>query len=154
MDAPVAQPAPKTSLFGSKPAVPTVDLSEVQQDINSLSTRLRIGEERYNDLRRQLQFIEQQSMSNQKKAMGELKMLNGEVTEVKHSISELQNRMILLIKELQLMAKKSDVDVLRKYLDFWEPVKFVNAGQVEKIVKDEIESARQKDADSEKPSTE
>jgi hypothetical protein len=140
MDPPQAQPqSPKTGLFGQKQASPAFDPSELQNDMNALSARLRIGEERYNDLRRQLQFIEQQSLGNHKKVVGEIKLMSGEMTEMKHSIGELQNRMILLTKELQLMAKKSDVEVLRKYLDFWEPVKFVNSDQVEKILKEELD---------------
>ncbi len=139
-DTAVASQAPRPGLFGTKPApAPTFDASEVQSDLNSLSTRLRVGEERYSDLRRKLAFIEQQSLAGQKKILSEFKHMTSEQTELKRSMVELQNRMVLLIKELQLMAKKSDVDVLRKYLDLWEPVKFVNADQVERMIKEALE---------------
>ena len=43
---------------------------------------------------------------------------------------------IHFIKELELLAKKDDVEVIKKYLNYWEPMKFIQASQVEKVVKE------------------
>lgn len=132
-------PAPKPGLFGPKPSSqPSFDPSELREDVNSISSRLRIGEERFSELRKKLSFIEQQTLANQKKVLGEIKLLSGELTEVKRTMGEMQNKIILVIKELQLTARRQDVDVLRKYLDLWEPVKFVTANQVEKIIDEKL----------------
>ena len=40
---------------------------------------------------------------------------------------------------MQGMAKKDDVQVMKKYLELWEPIHFVTQEQVEKIVQDMLE---------------
>lgn len=134
---------PKTGLFGQKVAAPPVDIAPLQQDINALSTRIRINEERFNDLRRKLQFLEQQAMSNQKKLSAEFKLVQGDVLEAKRRMGELENKIVMLIKELQLTSKKQDVDVLRRYLDMWDPVKFMTENQVKQILRRELENMKE-----------
>jgi len=135
-------------LFGQKPVAPPVDIAPLQQDINALSTRIRINEERFNDLRRKLQFLEQQAMSNQKKLNAEFKLMQGDVLEAKRRAGELENKVVMLIKELQLTSKKQDVDVLRRYLDMWDPVKFMTENQVKQILRRELENMKEQRSES------
>jgi hypothetical protein len=136
---PDAPPAQAKGLFGPKPVATGPDLSSVLNDINSVNTRVRLNEERFGDLRKKIQFLEQAQLSFQKKVLGEIKMVQGDITSLKRDLGETKNRLVLLIKELQLTAKKSDIDVLQKYLDMWQPVKWVQVDQVGRIVREELE---------------
>lgn len=148
-DTPAAQP--QKGLFGPKAAAPGPDMSDVRSDINSVNTRVRLNEERFGDLRKKIQFLEQAQMSFQKKVLGEIKMVQGDITALKRDLGETKNRLVLLIKELQLTAKKSDIDVLQKYLDMWQPVKWVQVDQVGRIVREELEKmARDEQQESRK----
>ena len=111
---------------------------DVQKTVNQLNARLKMNEERFSELRKKMQFIEQSMISNQKKVNRELKTLVSDITDSKKVITDIKSKMGLIIKELQLSASKEDVDVLRKYLDLWQPVKFVTATQVEKIIEEKI----------------
>ncbi len=134
-------PAPKPGLFGAKPKdlPPPMDFTGIQKDINTLNTRLRVGEERYADLRAKLQLLEQNMLSHQKKLSQDMKNFNAEFMEIKRTLGEVENKIILLIKEIQLTAKKEDVDVLKRYVELWEPAKFATVNLVEKIVKEELD---------------
>lgn len=102
--------------------------------VSNAMRRLRMIENRYDNMRRKLQFLEQNMLEQHKKLNTELKTTNMDVVEIKRGFLELQNRMRMLIKEVQLRADKEDVEVIKKYLDFWEPVKFVTREQVEEIL--------------------
>ncbi|HSU73090.1 MAG TPA: hypothetical protein VLJ21_04550, partial [Candidatus Binatia bacterium] len=122
-------------VFGDKKAMHHFEPEpSAQNDMTVLNTRLRVSEERYTDLRRKLQLIEQNMLAHQKKSQSDLKTLQGDILDMKHALREMQDRIITVIKELQLTAKKEDVDVTKRYIEMWDPVRFATTEQVEKIV--------------------
>ena len=60
--------------------------------------------------------------------------------ETRHEMDDIKGKIMLIIKELQMLARSEDVDVLRKYLDMWQPVNFVTQNEVEKMVRDAVDS--------------
>ena len=106
--------------------------------MNELNARLKMNEERFSELRKKMQFIEQSFLKHQKKLIRELKVINSDIEEDKKGITELKSKINLIIKELQLSASREDVEVLKKYLELWQPVKFVTENQVERIVGDKV----------------
>lgn len=142
----MAEPKPpKHGLFGGAPKKEAGPSSAyLVQQVTNVTTRLRVLEDRHTNSRKKMQLVEQNMLANHKKAMEEIKLLKSEIDDVKHTMAELENRIVLLIKELRLSAKKEDLDVLKKYVELWEPIKFVTETQVENIVKDILEEMRRK----------
>ncbi len=132
-------------LFGGgkaekKPEGPSI--SFLSQEITNLSTRLRVIEERSSNMKKKQQIVETNMLSHRKKYSEEIALVKDEVDEVKKTMTEVENRIVMIIKELQLNAKKEDVDTLKKYIELWEPVKFVTQNQVESIVRDFMEEEK------------
>ena len=75
-------------------------------------------------------------LSHYQKTNRELKDLFSEVSDLRRQIIEIQDNVTKVIKELGLLATKSDVAVLKKVIDYLDPIKFVRIDQVERIVKD------------------
>ncbi|MBW3001942.1 hypothetical protein KY338_02140 [Candidatus Woesearchaeota archaeon] len=134
--APKPGAAPKTGMFGAKPAVPEPMAGGAGDDVTKLAARLKISEERYSELRKKLLLIEQNMLSHHKKAMNEIKVLHSEITDINSKINEIQDRILLIIKELRLTAKREDIDVMKKYVELWNPMRFVTKEQVENIVQE------------------
>jgi hypothetical protein len=137
----VPVPPPKKGLFGgSKPApAPSAELMGFNEQINGLAARIRVSEERFNEMRKKMLFIEQNMLNNHKKALGDLKTANSEIDELRHKLEEVEERVITVIKELRLTARKSDMDVMKRYIELWDPVKFVTADFAEKIAKEVVD---------------
>ncbi len=114
------------------------------QEISNLSTRLRVLEERSSNMRKKQQLVEQNMLSHRKRFTEEVDLLKDEIDEIKRTIREIETKIIMIIKELRLTAKKEDVDIIKKYVEMWEPVNFVTQNQVEKIVKEFIEEEKGK----------
>ena len=126
-------------LFSSKKEQPNPAMNFVSNQMSSISSRLRILEERFTNLRNRDQVTEQNMLSFHKKVNTEFKTLTSEINELRKEFNELSSQIGLIIKELQLSAKREDVKVLEKYIELWQPLQFVTKKDVEKIVKQIIE---------------
>ena len=136
-EAPTPAAPPKKGFFAPK-AEPMPDISGMTEQINAMAARVRIGEERYSELRKKLLLVEQNMLSNHKKAMTEIKTLQTDLMEMKRTIQAVEDRIITIIKELRLTARKEDIDVMKRYLDLWDPVKFVTHEQVDKLIDEKL----------------
>ena len=83
-----------------------------------------------------------------KKLLAELKGINGNIKEIKGDVFKLKETIRHLVKETELYARKEDVQFLEKYINLWNPMKFVTEEDVEKIIerhiqeKQEVKNAR------------
>jgi hypothetical protein len=143
---PAPAPPARKGLFGPKEAPgPSPEVSGLTEQMNGLAARIRVSEERLTELRKKILFIEQNMLTNHKKLLGELKLGKEETDELRHKLEEVEDRVITIIKELRLTARKSDMDVMRRYIEIWDPVKFVTADQAEKIAREVVESGPRED---------
>lgn len=129
-------------LFGQKahgtgkqpPGQEAQAVQETAADIGGIENRLRLLEEHSNNLRSKVQLTDQNILKNQKRFMEELKTVNNEITEIKRGMSDIKEKLKIIVKELQGCSKKEDVDVLQKYINMWEPVNFVTRNELQKIL--------------------
>lgn len=124
----------KTKSEAPKPSEgpPQVDTANV------LQSRLRIAEQRYSELRKKVLLIEQNMLSNHRKAMNEIKSLRSDVTSIRHSIQSVEDKIITIIKELKLTARKEDIQVMKRYIELWNPVTFVTRDAVDRIIDEKL----------------
>ncbi|MBD3361567.1 hypothetical protein GF358_02115 [Candidatus Woesearchaeota archaeon] len=140
---------PKGGLFPSqkkKQEPPPVEKPSVTT--SDLAARLRIYESRYSELRKNLMVIEQNMLSNNKKINREIKDIYSELSELRRQITDIQDNITKIVKELQLLATKSEVQVLAKVIDYLDPVKFVRIDQIESIVNDIIDAREESKEES------
>lgn len=99
-----------------------------------MAARIRVSEERYSELRKKMLFVEQNMLSNHKRAMEEIKGLHDDITGMKRAIQAIEDRIITIVKELRLTARKEDIDVVKRYVELWDPTRFVTREHVEKLI--------------------
>ncbi|MBI4149901.1 hypothetical protein HY488_00695 [Candidatus Woesearchaeota archaeon] len=140
--APPTQPEEKkhAGLFGGKhDEAAGVSVSDLSMQLNNLSRRLRILEERYTSLRKKTQDTDQTILNVNKQLTSELKATHSELVDFRREFYDLRDKTKLIVKELKECAKTDEVKVLENYINLWEPVNFVTKAMVEKIVDDRIE---------------
>ncbi|MBW2981091.1 hypothetical protein KY360_06770 [Candidatus Woesearchaeota archaeon] len=136
------KPKPKGITIGGpkpKPAEEEAAPPKMSEDIAELSRRIRTMEERYNTLQTKTQLIEQNMLSYHKQAIGETKTINTDFREIRRDIEDIKDKILTLIKELQLSAKKDEVKVLERYINLWEPINFVTRTEVGDLIKEALE---------------
>ena len=133
-------PPPKKGIFGShQPPQQPFDASGLADEVSSLSRRLRLLEEGFTNMRRFFQVTEENVIAKNKHFSAEIKTLTSDVMEVRKEIQEIKDKLLLVIKELQTMARKEEVKVLEKYINLWNPIKFVSQNEIEQIIGEVLE---------------
>ncbi|MBI2138160.1 hypothetical protein HYU13_01100 [Candidatus Woesearchaeota archaeon] len=108
------------------------------QETENVFSRIRVLEERYNNLRTEVKLTEDNMVKKNKKLATDLKTLTSDITEVRHEIEEVKERILLLVKELQGFAKKGDIQTLQKYIEMWEPLNFVTHQELEDALNEKL----------------
>jgi len=106
--------------------------------IAELATRLRLNEQRTGELRKQLSFVEQNMISNHRAAMSQIKTAQEDLVRIKQRIQNIEDTLLKITKEFRMVARKEDVDIIKRYVDLWDPVKFVTLDQVERMINEKI----------------
>jgi leucyl-tRNA synthetase len=129
------QQNPHPSLFHKNiPAQP--DFRGIQEDVSNISRRLRTLEEGFTNLRRALQVTDQNMLAKHKMFSTEIRTVTSDIGEIKSDINEIKEKIIEMVNDLEAAAKKEEVKILEKYINFWNPLKFVTQNEVEAIVKE------------------
>jgi len=142
----IPPPPKKHTLSFGKPEQQAPDMSGITNDVNSLSRRLRMMEEGFTNLRRFLQVTEDNIIGRNKHYSSEFKTINSEITEIRKEMQELREKLSLVIKELQTVARKDEVKVLERYINLWNPVKFVSQNEIEGIINEVLEKREKEQA--------
>jgi len=136
-------PPPKKSSgflnMGSQPKQPGPDFEGISSDVNSISRRLRLLEESVTNLRRYFQITEENIITKNKYTTAEFKTVQSDIQEIRKDMHEVKEKFIHVVMELQTVARKDEVKVLEKYINLWNPIKFVTQNEIERIVTEILE---------------
>src|SRR3989344_1121327 len=91
--------------------------------------RLRLLESRYNAVRDRVLITNQNMISGYKK-------IHEEIREIKTDMFEIKNSIKKIAEELRFFAKKEQVKVLEKYIDLWNPLKFVTEEELRRVLEE------------------
>ena len=107
-------------------------------DFIQVGRRVKVIEGAVNNLRRKILVNEQNDLNRNKKVQMDQKTTLGEINEVKKDIENIKRVLREVINELKGCAKKEEMDVLKKYINLWNPVKFVTESTVEKMIEEKL----------------
>ena len=103
--------------------------------IVDLDRRLRTLEERYNNLRQKLHSTDQNVIDSERTFSKEIRTINDESMELKRSVSDFSDRLLMFGSEMQNNAKSVDLKVLEKYLAMWDPANYVTRKELREYLK-------------------
>ncbi len=78
--------------------------------------------------------------------MTEIKVINSDMRDIKGDIFKIKESMKHVIKEFELFARKEDLMFLEKYINLWNPMKFVTEQDVLNL----IEQSKKKEKENAK----
>jgi len=123
-----APPAPQTESFD--PAKLYVWVKSLESKVNNLIREVDVLK---ND------FIKRANQLNK-----DFKTLSDDQLEVRHEQEKTNQKMTLIINELKQTAGQEEVMVLKRYLEYWNPLNFVTQKDLEKAIESKLEEARKK----------
>ena len=115
------------------------DLSYILSD---LSARVRTLENKYNLFGERLLLINQNMIEEYKKIAKDLKTTEAESREIKTELYNLKEALKDIAREISNFAKKDDIKVLEKYINMWDPLKFITVEEEEEIINKKLQSRK------------
>ena len=125
-------------LFQQKPQGPSPEILELNSQISEVSRRIRILEDRYSNLRRKAQVTDQNMLTIEKNIKREIKTVDSQLNTMQKSINELDEKMKQILREVNNFASSEEIKILKRYLEFWQPVNFVTKKEAEMMVENKI----------------
>src|SRR3989344_6823394 len=97
-------------------------------------------ESKVNTLVREVDLLKNDYIKKHNDLKRELKIFNDDVLDLKRTQDQAQQKMDLVIKELKQTAGVEEVAVLKKYVEFWNPLNFVTQKDLDRAVQVKIAS--------------
>ena len=112
-----------------------------------LFTWVKSLETKINSLTREFELIKNEALRTQSHMRTEIKHVTDSVVEIKHAQEKVQQTVDLLIKEIKQTAGSSDVEVLKKYIEYWNPINFVTQKDLDRYFEVKMKELEQKRAE-------
>ncbi len=138
----LGMPAQQKPILQQQKKTDDTKLKEIAQDIAGMTRRFRVLEERYMNMRKRAQLMDQSMLSNHKKVFNEIKSAESDIADMRRKIADMMDKFLLMAKELENCVRKTDLEVTRRYVSMWNPLNFVTQQEAEKIVKSVIEAEK------------
>jgi hypothetical protein len=116
------------------------DITFVISDINN---RVRTLENRYNLFGERLLVVNQNMIEEYKKLTKEMRLINDDLKEMKQDMFKVRDVITNVVKEMEGFAKRDQIKVLEKYIDFWSPLNLVTRTEVKKLIAGEMSNKKQ-----------
>ena len=113
-------------------------------DVIGLTTRLRLTEEKANNLNKKLELIERNFISSNKKQNETLHALDSDILELKREINLMKQKTDLIVRELKMTSGKDEVNTIKRYLDLWDLTRFVSRNELDRIIDEKLQAFVQK----------
>ena len=108
-------------------------------DLAKLYVWVKGLESKVNNLLREVDMLKNDFMKKQNSIKRDVKSMNEDILEVKHLQSKSNQQMDLIIKELKKTAGIEEVETLKKYVDFWNPINFVTQRDLERAIETKMQ---------------
>jgi predicted nucleic acid-binding Zn-ribbon protein len=111
------------------------EYTQIAGMISDLDRRLRVLEERYGNLRKKIQLTDQNIIDSERSINKEIRNFSADVLDIKRSVADFDEKIVLFGNEMQNVAQKSDLKVMEKYLVMWSPNMFVTRKELREYLK-------------------
>lgn len=125
------------------PGQPGVDPAHLYVWVKGLETKV-------NNLLREVDLIKNDFIKKSNNYRKEIKSLSEELLEVKHAQEKTSQKMELMIKELKRTAGLEEVETLKKYIEFWNPLTFVTQKDLQRALESRKETNNLSEKDKNK----
>ena len=112
---------------------------------SEFSNKLRNLESKNNLLAENLLAVSQNTVEEYKRLNKEIELINKDVKFLKDDLFNLKQMVKNFLTEIDFFAKKTDIKILEKYINLWNPIDFVREEEVERIIEEKIKSIKKGD---------
>lgn len=120
--------------FNKAPPFKSKEAQDIVKILSTVGSNLKILEDRYSNLRKKTQLTDQVLIETQRGFAKDKRLINEELLDIKSRIQKLVESIEDMQKELSETVKMNDFLVLKKYVDYWEPLRFVTRKELQEVL--------------------
>ncbi|MBT3297404.1 hypothetical protein HN385_00610 [archaeon] len=102
-------------------------------DNAKLYTWLKALEIKINRLEREFNLVKDNLGKKGQESSKKVKSMEKDFVDAKHEVELSNTKIDMLIKEIKQTAGKEEVEVIKKYIEFWNPLNFVTQKDLERL---------------------
>jgi len=106
----------------------------ITQEVGEFSSRIRLVEQRIENLRRHIELIDTSLVEKHKAVIVEIRDVQDGMRALRADMEFVKDLSERLAKRLEAMATKDEVKVLQRYVEYWQPLSFVTRSEVKSLV--------------------
>jgi hypothetical protein len=107
----------------------------VRKFVTSLTSRVRLVEERIENIRDRIELVEHSLIDKHKTSIKQIKNMHDEMRVLRGDVEETKTLIERVVKRLDAFASNEEVKVLRRYVELWQPMSYVNRSEAKAIVR-------------------
>ncbi len=108
------------------------------QQVTQLTNRIRLVEERYEQLSMKMKIIDESGLKRTKELKEMIVDLQEETNSFKGNMKEMEGALRNLIKDMQNVARNQDIKVLERYINLFDPTRFLTKEEAVELIRREI----------------
>ena len=101
-----------------------------------LNSRIHAVELRYTTMSQHLLVTNQNMIQQYKTTSKDTKAINDELKIIRDDLFKIKEIIKKMASEMSNFAKKTEIKVLEKYINLWNPMNFVTEDQIKKLIKE------------------
>jgi len=118
---------------------------ELQPPITmDIGARIRVLENKFSTVNEHLLVINQNMIEEYKNMISEIKAIDADIKEIKQDIFNVKEVVRKMVKETEIFARKDEIKVLEKYINLWNPIKFITENQLNSILDEKLKKRSKK----------
>lgn len=113
-------------------------VTDVINRLGVLNDRVRLIEERSHQNREKVRVVEESLVVKFRDLREDIKRLNLELESARKGINDLTRTIQRVVRDLSKTAKLSDVTVIEKVLDFFDPTRYLTEKDINRIISERV----------------
>jgi DNA-binding ferritin-like protein (Dps family) len=112
----------------------TTLVNELVNKMGLLNDRVRLIEERSHQNREKTRIVEENVITKFKDLRDDVKRLNLETDALRKNLTDVTKTIQRMIRDLSKTAKLSDVNVIEKVIEFFDPTRYLTEKDINRII--------------------
>jgi len=103
-------------------------------EVTTLATRVKLSEERYTNLLKRNQLNESTLLEMEKEMRAELAALTHKTVELRKQITDVNEKVNMILGELASVVQKHEFATVERYLDLWQPMQWITKEEAKRMI--------------------
>jgi len=116
------------------------DFNEISGMLSEFNTKIVDLEGRYELLKERMLVSNESFIKTRDNLSKDIRVIKDDIREIRSDIDRIKEMVQHVIGDTAGFARKEELRILERYMKLWEPLKFVKAEEVKRMIDDALEN--------------